>query len=609
MIHSVTSDLDTFKTLTFGPGLNIILADKTAESTDRQTRNGAGKSSFVELIHFIYGANADPKSIFRSAQLKPRTFAVRGAIGGHVITTSRSGAKPSEIRIQGATEHWPVRPKLDSKTGDLILSQTNWKLALGALLFDLPASEEARGRFGPTFRSLFPYFARRQNSNAFTKPTQQSDKQQNWDQRVAISYLLGLDANIPQQFQEARDQEKALKDLRKAAEQGSLGSFYGSAAQFRTRLTVAQDKVDRLRKQIATFNVVPEYAALEAEASDITRAISTVNNDNFIDWNLVTQLEAALESKAPPALTNVEKLYNEAGVVLPGTVGKRFKDVFEFHKAIVSNRRAHLTSEIEAAQKRIEEREATRTGQDRRRREIMDILQSGGALEHYTRMQEELGRAEAEAEALRQQLETALKIESTQTQLKGERARLRQALQSDHQERSAIVEEAVLVFENLSNALYEKAGSLIIGDSDNGPTFDVNIDSHRSKGINNMQIFCFDVMPAELATKRGLGPGFLIHDSHLFDGVDERQVAKALQLGASHAARVGFQYIVTLNSDALPKDGFQDDFDVWQHVNPTRLTDKDESGASSGFIFRVSGPLPGIKSWAYAEWFKGLPLP
>jgi uncharacterized protein YydD (DUF2326 family) len=48
-----------------------------------------------------------------------------------------------------------------------------------------------------------------------------------------------------------------------------------------------------------------------------------------------------------------------------------------------------------------------------------------------------------------------------------------------------------------------------------------------------MQIFFFDLMLTEISLKSGPGPGFLIHDSHLFDGVDERQVAKALQLGAS----------------------------------------------------------------------------
>ena len=50
-----------------------------------------------------------------------------------------------------------------------------------------------------------------------------------------------------------------------------------------------------------------------------------------------------------------------------------------------------------------------------------------------------------------------------------------------------------------------------------------------------MQIFCFDLMLTKISLKQGRGPGFLVHDSHLFDGVDERQVAKALQLGAESA--------------------------------------------------------------------------
>jgi uncharacterized protein YydD (DUF2326 family) len=33
-------------------------------------------------------------------------------------------------------------------------------------------------------------------------------------------------------------------------------------------------------------------------------------------------------------------------------------------------------------------------------------------------------------------------------------------------------------------------------------------------------------MLTEISLKNGRGPGFLVHDSHLFDGVDERQIAK-----------------------------------------------------------------------------------
>ena len=585
MIYSITSDLDSFKPLAFGPGLNILLAEKSADASDRQSRNGAGKTSFVELVHFLFGGKAAPDNIFRASALITSTFEMQVDIGGHVVSAGRSGSKPSCIRIYGETSHWPIKPTLDAKTGDLILSNEHWKSVLGSLLFGLPTDPDAHGRFSATFRSLFSYFARRQNSGGLVQPQQHSIKQGGWDQQVAISYLLGLDSGISQEFQETRAQEAAMSELRKAAKEGNLGKFYGNSADFRTRLAIAETKVRQLQQQLSTFNVVPEYAVMEQEASEITRTISAVNDDNMIDRELILQLTSSLKDELPPAISNIEKLYNEAGVVLPGTVGRRFEEVSLFHEAIVRNRQAHLASEISSAERRIATREAQRIDLDRRRRQLMGILQSGGALEHYAKLQEEVGRAEANVEGLRQQLEIAERIESTKVQLEIERARLRQALQNDLHERGEIVNEAIVIFEGLSQALYEQAGSLTIAATPNGPTFEVKIDAQRSKGITNMQIFCFDLMLAELATRRGIGPGFLIHDSHLFDGVDERQVAKALQLGADHAASVGFQYIVTMNSDAVPEDGFRGDFDVWAFVNPTRLTDEIETGGLFGVRF------------------------
>jgi uncharacterized protein YydD (DUF2326 family) len=586
MIHGVSSDLPSFKSLTFGPGLNIVLADKSAGATDRQSRNGAGKTSLLELIHFVFGANADPDSIFRSPELTPWTFEARVDIGGSVVDVGRSGKKPSRIMLQGDTSSWPIQPSLDAKSGDQILSNERWRALLGAVLFGLPVdADEERLRFSPTFRSLFSYFARRQNSGGLLAPTQQADKQPPWDQQVAVSYLLGLDASIPRELQEVRTQEKAMTELRKAAKEGGLGRYFGTAADIRTRLTIAEARAKRLREQIAVFNVVPEYAEMEREASIITRRISGLNDENTIDRELILQLQNALTSEQAPAIANLDRLYKEAGVVLPGSVGRRFEEVAEFHDAVVQNRRSHLSSELQSAEDRIARRGLERARLDERRRQLMGILQSGGALDHYAQLQEETGRAEADAEGLRQRLITAERIESTKAELDIDRARLLKALQTDLHEREGVVTEAILVFEELSNALYEKAGSLTISATSNGPTVDVRIDAQRSKGITNMQIFCFDLMLADLATRRGLGPGFLIHDSHLFDGVDERQVAKALQLGADHAAAVGFQYIVTMNSDALPRDGFRPDFDVDAFVCPTKLTDATETGGLFGLRF------------------------
>ncbi|WP_296710686.1 ABC-three component system protein [Rhodoblastus sp.] len=586
MIRRFGSDLESFKTLTFGPGLNILLADKSAGATDRQSRNGAGKTSFIELVHFVFGADVRKESIFRSEVLSPWTFDVAADIAGEEVSAARNGAKPSRILINGPVEDWPVSPQFDQRAGHHELSNENWKANLGALWFGLPVSggDEA-DRFQPSFRSLFSYFARRQLSGGFQQPMQHSTMQQTWDQQVSICYLLGLDWTIPGKFQELRGQEKVAQELRKAARGGDLGRFFGKAADLRTRLTIAEARAQRLREQLDNFEVVPEYKELEREANEITREIDGLNVENVMDGDLLQQLRASLSEEDAPDLGDVTKLYAEAGVLLPDMVRRRFDEVERFHRTIIENRRAHLSAEIESAEARGVERDRRIADRDRRRRQIMNVLRSGGALEHYTSLREEAGRAEAEVESLRQRLEIAERIESTKAELDIERANLTKALRDDIHEREAIIREAILAFESLSESLYEKAGSLTISETGNGPQFEVHIEGQRSKGITNMQIFCFDLMLTELSIKQGRGPGFLIHDSHLFDGVDERQVAKALQLGAERAKATGFQYIVTMNSDALPKEGFQRGFDIQAHVIDTKLTDATDTGGLFGLRF------------------------
>ena len=586
MIRRFGSDLASFKTFAFKPGLNILLADKSEGANDRQSRNGAGKTSFVELVHFLFGADARKESIFRSDSLVEWTFDVAVDVAGEAISAARSGAKPSRLLINGPVEAWPILPQFDAATGLYELSNESWKANLGKLWFGLPlaAGDEAE-RFQPSFRSLFSYFARRQLSGGLQQPMQHSAMQQAWDQQASICYLLGLDWTIPGKFQELRGQEKVAQELRKAARSGDLGRYFGKAADLRTRLTIVEARSARLRQQLASFEVVPEYKELEREANALTREIDAFNVDNVMDGDLLQQLRASLGEEDAPDLGDVTKLYAEAGVVLPDMVRHRFDEVERFHRSIIENRRAHLNAEISSAEARIAERDQHTAERDRRRRQIMSVLSSGGALEHYTNLREEAGRAEAEVEGLRQRLETAERIESTKAELDIERANLTKALRDDLHERDAILREAILAFEALSESLYEKAGSLTIAETGSGPQFDVHIDGQRSKGITNMQIFCFDLMLTEISLKQGRGPGFLLHDSHLFDGVDERQVAKALQLGAERAEATGFQYIVTMNSDALPREGFRSGFDIRDHVLDTKLTDATDTGGLFGLRF------------------------
>ncbi|MBL4645735.1 MAG: DUF2326 domain-containing protein, partial [Rhizobiales bacterium] len=513
MIRRIGSDLESFKTLDFSPGLNILLADKSEGATDRQSRNGAGKTSFVDTVHFLTGGKAGPDSIFRTDQLINSTFDMQMDVGGDEITVERSGAAPSKVYLNGPVEDWPIPPKFDEDKGVFLISNSNWTHTLGAKWFGLEAPPDSDIKFQPTFRSLFSYFARRQSSGAFQAPIQQASMQATWDQQVAISYLLGMDWTISQGFQGLREKEKVVKSLGKAARSGELGPHFGRAGDLRTKLAVVSRRVEQVREQLNSFEVIPEYTALEIEASEITRVINALGEENFVDRRLINELDAALQEEEAPNNADLAKLYAEASVILPDLLKHRLDEVENFHQTIIENRRSHLGAEHASAEQRIEKREAEKVSLDARRRQLMEVLQSGGALEQYTAMREELGRAEAEVGTVRQRLETAEMLESTKADLNIERNRLSQALRDDIHERSDLLNEAIVSFEDLSQSLYEQAGSFTIDTGSAGPTFEVKIDGERSKGITNMQIFCFDLMMMELSSNRGRSPGFLIHDS------------------------------------------------------------------------------------------------
>ena len=106
-----------------------------------------------------------------------------------------------------------------------------------------------------------------------------------------------------------------------------------------------------------------------------------------------------------------------------------------------------------------------------------------------------------------------------------------------------------------------------------GLKFNIEIEKSGSTGIGNMKIFCYDLMLARLWSKHSPNLGVLIHDSIIFDGVDERQRALALELAARESEAHGFQYICTLNSDQVPSGEFSEKFNIDHYVR-LRLTDE-----------------------------------
>lgn len=570
MIHRIYSDLPKFKNLDLQPGLNVLLAQKSESASQKQTRNRAGKTSVIELLHFLLGADSPPKSLFQENALREHRFGMVFDLGGEQARVERSGATKAKIHVSQPIGHKPQT-----------LTNPEWNRRLGKAWFRLDGQADN----APSYRTLISYFVRRQHSQAFVAPEKHAVMQPVGDQQTALMYLLGLDWPIAADWQQVRHREKTLTELRKAAGAGAFGSVIGKAADLRTQLVLAQSRLEAIQNELAGFKVLEEYRELEQEASKLTRDLNALANQNTLELSSVHDIEAALKSEIPPSLTDVEEVYRFAGVDLPpGLIRQRYEDVRAFHESVIRNRRSYLQSELAAAQARMEGREVEKRRLDNRRAQIMDILKSHGALDQFQRLQAEASRRAAEVESLRQRFEAAEKLEGTKTELEMERSLLSLRLRRDFLEQSARIDDAIRAFEETSSHLYESAGSMQVDPTPNGPAFKFQMQGDRSKGIKNMQIFCFDMMLMRLCHQHGMGPGFLVHDSHLFDGVDGRQIVSAMRVGARTAEELDFQYFVTMNEDDAFKES-EVGFDLREYVVPVKLTDATEEGGVFGVRF------------------------
>lgn len=585
MLHlrSLTSSDPRFKTVSFRAGLNVVLADREERSSDTDTRNGAGKTSIVELLHFLL---AGDWSRTREPQLRGTTFSLDFDLAGARVVVERTGQRPGRVRFRQIrdTSLWPVQPERDGD-GGVSLSVEDWGAVLGALVFGLKLPTQGE-QYRPSFRNLFSYFVRRARDGGYLDPQSIHRHQALWDKQVCISFLLGLDWTIPQAMEGIRAKSRLRQQIRKmmAEDDGlELREVLPNSAELRTRLTLAESKLSALRTSVASFRVAAQYHDFETEVDKATSELASLADANTVDRQQVTELEQSLALEAPPDSTRLEEVYREAGLLLPPNVLQRFEDVRAFHGSVIANRRAYLQGELLAARARIASRESRSQVLDQRRSDLLQILRTHGALDSFTRLTEELGKLEGLTQHLRLQYERAMRFESTGRELVVEESQLASRLAQNQADQAEQIGRATVVFAELSERLYSTPGRLIVNNRLTGPPIAIRIPRADSEGIMSMQIFCFDMALAQLAAERSIGPQCLVHDSHVFDGVDVRQIRQGLSVASEQAMALKIQHIAMLNTD-IASEVEREGFELQQYVIEPRLSDQPDGGLF-GFQF------------------------
>ena len=150
MISSVRSNMPSFKEVEFTTGFNVILADRTKEATRGDSRNGLGKTTLFDIVHFCLGAGTRPNRGLLVAPLKGWTFTLELQIEDRSLAVTRSTDGPNRVQLQGDVDD--LMDVGESQLDGLSVRIPDWNTFLGEQLFGI-SLEEPLLKYQPTFRS------------------------------------------------------------------------------------------------------------------------------------------------------------------------------------------------------------------------------------------------------------------------------------------------------------------------------------------------------------------------------------------------------------------------------------------------------------------------
>lgn len=573
MIHSISADSPLFKNVEFREGLNLVLADITAESSEKDSRNGLGKTSLIHVVHFCLGGNL-PKHLDQRV-IGDIAFRIVVDVGATPVSITRSTTEPTVMSVE------PSEWLDDAQPVDLFRYRVEDVVAaLGKKWFGLGARS---GRYAPSTRALLSYFARR-GHDAYVEPLKYFHSQPGYQQQILAAYLTGVAWEYPRDQRMLKEEEDGVKALRKAAASGILGSGVASAGDLRALKVTLDRRLARISERISSFRVHPQYQEFEQVLVRVSEEARETTNELASTRRLLQSYDGALESiEAEMSGIAIDSLYHLAGIELPGTVVRTIEEVRAFHSLLAEQRITFLMQDRDRAAAATVQLGARLARLQRERQEVADNLARYGALQQLQNLEAEARQIERELGQVDEQLSTRSRIDQGVEHIKARRVENREIARKQMDRENQLRDRVIELFDEYWEELYGSGARLAIDLTDTGFRYEWTVSREGSEGVGKMKIFAYDLAVATAWHERSMGPGFLIHDSTIWDGVDERQVSAGLRLAGRVSDSGGWQYITFFNSDALPE---ADPGGVaWAHAIVLRLTDKTAEGQLFGYQF------------------------
>lgn len=585
MIHSIKCNQKSFKEIKFENGLNIILADRTSqESSAKQTRNGAGKTTIIEIMHFCLGSSVSKDSIFKNDNLSGWSFTLCIDIDNKKCNLERYIDTPNKIYVSSKENIDEIFDKIkyDSIKHEYYISVSNFRNEMLNKVFGIERDSDKQ--YYPSYRELISYSIRR-GLDGYKNAFEYFSKQKTYSTQSCNAYFLNLSLEFANEFQKIKDKKRNIEEFKQLTKSGFIDNY--NIGELNTKVISKEKETKELKNQLDSFKVHPQYNEISLKVNSITQNIHSLTNDCIIKEMLLNQYSESVNSEDEEvSIEKIKGIYNEAGIIFPEQILVSLEKVIEFHKTIQKNRSGYLHNEIKSIKEEIIRiKDSIKTLSDQRA-ELMAILKTHGALDEYILLQNKYLESKKVLELSKEKLKSAEEVESLSSKLKIENEELLLRARRDYNERANTRSKAISIFSENTGYLYPDPGNLTIDLNETGYKFDIKIKNSRSQGVNYMKTFSYDFMRYELNNIKKHFPDFLVHDSTIFDGVDERQISRALMLAYEKSKNYGIQYVCMMNSDNVPISEFDEEFlMIFNNSIRLRISDDSENGGVLGIRF------------------------
>ena len=378
-------------------GVSIIVGKQVAphNENDGNTYNGVGKSMTLHLVHFCLGSN---KIDSFSQKLSGWEFTLKFEINGAEYYSSRKTDDQSKINFNG--EQMTVAA-LRNKLLDLCFGLTNPPKYM-------------------TWTTLFSRYARRYRS-CYSTFDSFVPKESDYSKVLNNCYLLGMETDLIISKKELRDKQSAASATEKAIKKDPLFRQY-YLGKHDAELDVAdlEYRIKELEKEISAFKVSNNYHELEKEADDKSYQKKALENKRILVSSYIKNIEEAFRETAEVKEEKLLRVYKAAGVEIPSMVKKDIEDVLKFHNNLIISRNIRLRKELNKQRAELKSIDDEILNLGQRMDELLNYLNSHGALEEYvvltkqlSSLQSELNRIQEYQKILKTYRDTELDIKAT----------------------------------------------------------------------------------------------------------------------------------------------------------------------------------------------------